>query len=59
MLQYLSFETMEQMMVTMKTLNIARLQQEFLMLTMFHAEAFFTKLEKLPIEERMKVQMRE
>jgi hypothetical protein len=40
-LQYLSFETMEQMLYQMKTLNIKKLQKEFLLLTDFHSEAFY------------------
>lgn len=39
-LQYLSFETMEAMLYQMKTLNLKKLQGEFIMLTQFHAEAF-------------------
>jgi hypothetical protein len=34
--QYLSFETLETMLMTMKTLNLGRLKKEFLMLTAFH-----------------------
>ena len=44
-LQYLSFETMEQMLFSMKTLNLARFKTEFLMLTMFHASEFKNKLD--------------
>ena len=53
-LQYLSFETMEQMLFSMKTLNLAKLQKEFLMLTMFHASEFKAKVDKMPLEEHTK-----
>lgn len=47
-LQYLSFETIESMLYSMKSLNFAKFQTEFLMMTMFHAAEFKTKLEMLP-----------
>lgn len=47
-LQYLSFETMESMLYSMKSLNLAKFQTEFLMLTMFHASEFKTKLDAIP-----------
>lgn len=43
-LQYLSFETMEQMLYSMKSLNLAKFQTEFIMLTMFHANEFKDKI---------------
>ena len=47
-LQYLSFETMEAMMGQMKTLHLKSVQQEFLMLTMFHNQEFNNKIDALP-----------
>jgi hypothetical protein len=38
MLQYLSFETIEKMLIEMKTLKLYKMQNEFLMLTQFHGE---------------------
>ena len=38
MLQYLSFETIENMMIQMKTLKLQKMQNEFLMLTQFHGD---------------------
>ena len=48
--QYLSFETMEQMLYKMKTLNIKKLQTEFLMLTLHHAQEFHNKVDLMPLE---------
>jgi len=39
-LQYLSFETIETMLYQMKSLNLGKIRQEFVMLTIFHAEQF-------------------
>jgi len=38
MLQYLTFETMEKMLLEMKTLRLDRMENEFIMLTKFHQE---------------------
>ena len=38
MLQYLSFEAIEKMLLEMKTLRLDRLEDEFIMLTEFHKE---------------------
>jgi len=46
-LQYLSFETVESMLLSMKTLNIKQFQTEFLVLTMFHSHEFKSKIDKL------------
>ena len=54
MLQYLSFETIESMLYSMKSLNIKKFQTEFLMLTLFHAGEFSSKIDQMPIEEEMK-----
>ena len=48
---------MESMLYSMKSLNLAKFQTEFLMLTMFHAGEFKTKIDKMPIEERIKESM--
>ena len=50
-LQYLSFETMESMLYSMKSLNLAKFQTEFLMLTRFHADEFKAKVQQMPIED--------
>ena len=36
MLQYLSFEAIEKMLIEMKTLRLDRVEDEFYMLTQFH-----------------------
>jgi len=56
-LQYLSFETMESMLYSMKSLNLAKFQSEFIMLTMFHAEEFKRKLDLMPLEPHVKESM--
>ena len=48
---------MESMLYSMKSLNLAKYQTEFLMLTMFHATEFKTKLETIPLEEHVKQAM--
>lgn len=54
-LQYLSFETMETMLYTMKSLNLGKVRKEFLMLTAFHGHKFCEELERLDgIEEHVK-----
>ena len=57
MLQYLSFETMESMLFSMKSLNLGKLQREFLMMTMFHASEFKTKLEAIDLVPHVKQAM--
>ncbi len=39
-MQFLSFETLEKMLWTMKTLNLNNLKEEFIMLTVFHGRNF-------------------
>lgn len=46
-MQYLSFETMETMLFQMKTLNLAKLRKEFLMLTAFHGHHFCDEITQL------------
>lgn len=46
-LQYLSFESMESMLYTMKTLNLGKLKKEFLMLTAFHGHKFCDEITSL------------
>lgn len=41
----------------MKSLNLAKFQTEFLMLTMFHAQEFKTKVEQMPLEDHVKETM--
>lgn len=54
-LQYLSFETMETMLFQMKTLNLARLKKEFLMLTAFHGHKFCDEIGQLEgVEDHVK-----
>ena len=36
---------MEQMLFSMKSLNLAKFQREFMMLTMFHASEFKVKID--------------
>ena len=56
-LQYLSFETMESMLYSMKSLNLPKFQTEFLMLTTFHAHEFKQKVDQMPIEDHIKEAM--
>ena len=42
---------MEAMLKQMSLLNLQRVQEEFLMLTLFHNEEFNAKIDKLPITE--------
>lgn len=46
-LQYLSFESMETMLYTMKTMNLGKLKKEFLMLTAFHGHKFCDEINSL------------
>ena len=48
---------MESMLYSMKSLNLAKYQKEFLMLTMFHAREFKEKLEQIPLEDHVKQAM--
>ena len=41
----------------MKTLNLVKIQTEFIMLTLFHGEQVLTKINALPIEEEVKSKM--
>lgn len=45
---------MESMLYSMKSLNLAKFQTEFMMLTMFHASEFKSKLELMPLEQHVK-----
>lgn len=49
-LQFLSFETLEAMVAKMGALNIAQVQEEFLMLTLFHNERYKTALSQLNLD---------
>ena len=49
MLQYLSFETIEPMLYSIKSLNLSKFQTEFIMLTMFHADEFKAKIAQMPL----------
>lgn len=49
---------MESMLYSMKSLNLAKYQTEFLMLTMFHAREFKEKLEQIPLEDHVKQAMK-
>lgn len=46
------------MLYSMKTLNLKKIQHEFLMLAMFHQKEFKSKVDSLPIDESMKERMR-
>ena len=56
-LQFLSFETMEQMLYSMKSLNLTKFKTEFIMLTIFHANEFKSKLDAMPLEPHVKKAM--
>ena len=45
------------MLYSMKSLNLAKFQNEFLMLTMFHASEFKLKIDLMPIDESVKQSM--
>lgn len=49
-LQYLSFESIEKMIYQMKTLNMKKLQKEFLMLTDFHFQRVESSIDKIEID---------
>lgn len=57
MLQYISFETIEKMLVEMKTLKLHKLQNEFLMLTQFHGENVVRRIQEMDIEPEIKENM--
>ena len=48
---------MESMLFSMKSLNLPKFQKEFLMMTMFHASEFKTKLEATPLAPHVKLAM--
>ena len=48
---------MESMLYSMKSLNLAKFQNEFIMLTMFHADEFKHKLDLMPLEPHIKQSM--
>ena len=54
MLQYLSFETIEKMLIEMKTLKLHKMQNEFLMLTQFHGENIDRRIKEMQIEQEIK-----
>jgi hypothetical protein len=56
-LQYLSFETLESMLYQMKSLNLSKFKQEFLMLTVFHAHQFNMRIDQLAIEGELKASL--
>lgn len=45
------------MLYSMKSLDLKKFQREFLMLTMFHAQEFQTKLNSLDIDDSIKQTM--
>jgi hypothetical protein len=45
---------MEAMLASMKTLNLKKVQQEFLMLTLFHNSEFGQKIDQLPFDNELK-----
>lgn len=47
------------MFFSMKTLNLKQIQREFLMLTLFHSQEFYTKIDQLPIDETIKQSLRQ
>jgi hypothetical protein len=59
MLQFLSFEFIENLLYKTKTLNFRPLQSEFLLLTEFHAEQTLARLDSMELEEEMKAKLRE
>jgi hypothetical protein len=50
----LSFETIEAMLYSMKTLNLTKLKDEFLMLTIFHGHKFIEDINKMNIDKEIK-----
>ena len=48
---------MEQMLFSMKSLNLAKFQREFMVLTMFHANEFKAKINQMPLDEHVKISM--
>lgn len=54
-LQYLSFETIENMLYQMKTLQLAKIQTEFIMLTMYHGQQVRAKLDTLDLKPEVKI----
>ena len=58
-LQYLSFETLEAMLLQMKSLNLKHVQHEFLMLTLFHNKQLNAKLDNLSLEHALKQRVQE
>ena len=57
MLQFLSFETVEKMLIEMKTLRLHKMQNEFLMLTQFHCENIERRIFNMQIEQEIKDNM--
>jgi len=49
-LQYLSFESIEKMIYSMKALNLKKLQHEFLSLSQFHADRVTENIDKIDID---------
>ena len=50
---------MEAMFFSMKTLDLKKIQHEFLMLTLFHSQEFNTKIDQLPVDESTKQSLRQ
>jgi hypothetical protein len=48
---------MESMLYSMKTLNLVKIQTEFIMLTLFHGEQVLKKINVLPINDEVKSKM--
>ena len=53
-LHYLSFESIEQMLLQMKTLNISLLKREFMKITVFHSQKFLSQIDDLQVDEEIK-----
>ena len=48
---------MESMLYKMKSLNLVKIQSEFIMLTLFHGEECLNKINQLPIDDEVKNKM--
>jgi hypothetical protein len=45
---------MEAMLMQMKTLNLKKIHEEFLYLTLFHSQEFSAQIDKLPLSKAQK-----
>jgi len=53
-LQYLSFESIEKMLYSIKSLDFARIQKEFVVLTVFHSSRFLAEIDKMEVDTEIK-----